>query len=818
MLEFFRKHQKYFFAVISVVIITSFSFFGTYDTLAGNAIHDQVAFKAVDGTNIKRGELDSMVHFIGTDNDDKRFFGGAWGPNFLNDGVIKKDFLNTGLAEILVAAYPEPILRDLEPRLEKEKRFTLYTHPQAKFLSTEEAWAYFIPNMKSYFDVMRGSKNPVSNNAFTARVGLFLSERRFPPQMLKQILRYQEKQYSWLAPDQNLDYIDLSLFGYHTTEDWFGPRFMRLIAEFIINGSKLAQEKGYQVSKTEALADLMRNSEASYQQNLKNPNLGVTNSSEYFNEQLRLLGMDQTQAVKIWQQVLLFRRLFQDVGNSVLVDNLMPQKFYAFAKETVSGDLYSLPVELQLADYRSLQKFETYLYATAKRGRVDKMSDKELLAVPTSFLSLEEVKKKYPELIQKQYDLRVAHASKSALYPKVGLKDTWNWEVEDANWARLKKEFPTLGVKKGDTRDERFAALDSLDDRTRGRVDAIARSAIVDSHPEWLQKALEAAPEKQMLVGISTRGGDFFVKGLENRDELIRLLDNAPLINQTKEQSSATKQAASALAQFSGDNINYYRITVVERKPEEKILTYAQADEAGVLDQLLDKQLEAQYAKIREVNPAQYRQEDGSWKALDEVKDRVADSYFEKLIKAIQADYIATSGDKTVATTTMTGDRAASLRFYAHARDLRTKLQQGAPDAAEQIIEVQPLSKEDEPLVKAIDEQLKLEKVPYKADRSTLNDSLDIGELIALAPNAWSAVRAPVNGELSFMQVKSKGNGDGSAAIVQKTSDMHRLLSNDAQRNYMHGVVRILKDKNAISLDYMESSEEEMGPEELKTE
>ena len=72
-------------------------------------------------------------------------------------------------------------------------------------------------------------------------------------------MRYQEKQYNWLTPNPNLNQTDLSLFGYHTAEDWFGTHFTRLLSEFIINAAILAETQGYEVSKAEALADLVRN-------------------------------------------------------------------------------------------------------------------------------------------------------------------------------------------------------------------------------------------------------------------------------------------------------------------------------------------------------------------------------------------------------------------------------------------------------------------------------------------------------------------------------------------------------------------------------
>ena len=293
MLEFFRKYQRYFFLIITVVIIISFSFFGTYNTITSNPIHEQIAFKAVDGTEVTRAELEEMAIFLGTDKQDKLLFGGLWGPNFLNDGVVKNDILATGLAAILTEQYANDIQPDLYTRLEKEKRYALYVHPEAKFLNVESAWGYFAPSLKGSFDELRHSNNPISPEALNARINLYLGEKKFPAPLLRQVLRYQEKQYSWLTPDINLDRTDLSLFGYHTVEDWFGPKFMRIIAEFIINSAKIAEQKGYEVSKAETLADLRRNAEISFKENANNPNLGVANSNEYYNEQLRRLGMDQ---------------------------------------------------------------------------------------------------------------------------------------------------------------------------------------------------------------------------------------------------------------------------------------------------------------------------------------------------------------------------------------------------------------------------------------------------------------------------------------------------------------------------------------------
>ncbi len=667
MLEFFRRYQRYFFLVITVVIIISFSFFGTYSTLGSDQWRERIAFKAVDGSDVTQMELDEMAVFLGSDNEDKLLFGGAWGPNFLNDGVIRKDLLETGIAEILINAYIQDLAEDLQPKMEKEKRYSLYVHPQAKFLSVANAWNYFAPEMKANFDALRQVTDLKDPKAMKARIKLFLGEKKVPPTTMKQLLKYQQQQYNWLPQDPNLDRADLSLFGYHTLEDWFGAHFVRLACQFIINTAKIAEERGYQVSKAEVLADLMRNTDISYQQNRNKPNIGVANPSEYLREQLRIMRMDQTRAIKIWQQVLLFRRYFHDVGNAALVDTLPFQRFNDFTKEARELDVYRLPAAMRFGNYAALQKFEVYLKAISNRSK----EGKALLKLPTKTLSATEVSKQYPELVERKYKLDVAELDKRNLQANISLKETWAWELDEANWKTLQNKFPELGVKAAKTRDERLSALDALDTTTRGRVDAYTRSAIVDSHPEWIQKGLDEAKPKTIVVGLRAQGGRPPFAGLEGhadkQKELIDLLD----------------KAQEPLKQYSADGQTFYRITVVERAPQQEVLTFEEASRDGTLDQLRNKFLEKAYADTREKSPLLYQNVDGSWKEFAKVKDLVAETYFADILKAIQDDRQAQ--DKEKKQTKTSHDEDASWRFHAYAREAEAYLKKNPKETARYI-------------------------------------------------------------------------------------------------------------------------------------
>jgi GcvH upstream region-like protein len=799
MLDFFRTYQRYFFLVITVVVIISFSFFGTYSTLGSNQWREQIAFKAVNGKEITRSDVDEMALFLATDSEDKMLYGGQWGLNFLNDGVIRNDFLAIGLGQELAMAYQEDLNIDIDKRLAKEKKYVLYTHPQARFLGIENVWNYFSPEMNVHFNALQTAKNGLSEEAFNHRVKLYLGERKIPASTLRNILRYQERQYNWLNPDDKLNQLDLSLFGYHTLEDWFGPYFTRLISEFIINAAILAEAQGYSVSKAEALTDLVRNTQLSYQQNLKNPNLGVTSPEEYLNEQLRLLNMDQARAIKIWRQVLLFRRYFQDAGSTALVDNFASQHLQQFANQNMTIDLYRLPPSMRLTNYDDMQKFEIYAQAVAKQDK------KDPLALPEQFLAVADVAKVYPELVKKNYELEVAQVNQKTLQAKIGLRELWNWEVDEKNWPLLSKQFPSLGVTKGNTREERFEAIDNLDPTTRTIVDVFAKQAIIKAHPEWVDEALNEAKPEKMIIGLREKGGKIPFSGLEQKEKrknFIHLLDQAV---------AGLVSADSPLYHFSADNQTYYRITVLNRANGPEIVSFDEARSDGTLDEVRDRVLEKYYVAIREQNPLLYQKENKEWEPFKTVRDAVANQFFAKVLSALEPIQKSLTPDQDKKS--WSKDQASSLRFYTYLNKIREQLIKDPAQADQRI------KKEGAEEGNLHPDQWKIEKTTVTFNRQNHDATIDVAEAFDLNSEAWAPLKTPVNGDLSFYQVKNleaqTGSTDGS---LQKAREAQLLLGAEAQRLLMQQVLKELKAKNALSLAYLQTPSDipSDGPETLE--
>lgn len=786
MLSFMRKHQKYFYVLITFVIVISFSFFGTYSTIAGNSIHEQVAFTTVDGQPIKRSELEEMALFIGTDSEDKILFGGGWGANFLNDGVIRRDFLETGLAQILMESYSDQLQVDMQSRFAKELRFKPYIHPNAKYVSSRSAWTYFAPSILTNLQKLQQAENPLASEALQARINLYLAERSFPAPFLRQILRYQE-QNSSVPHDDSMDYQDLSLFGYHTSEDWFGSRFNHLIAEFIFNAAALAEEKGYHVSKEEALAELLLNAQRSFQENKKSPQMGVANSSEYFDQQLVRMRLDRTKATKLWQKVLLFRRLFDDVGQSVFVDTYNYQTFNRFANQQVNGELYRLPSALRFSDFKTLQRFETYLDAVSKRNK----EDKNILLMPKTLLTVQEIAKRNPELVYKQYKLEVGSVNKKNLQARVTAKETLAWEIDNANWSAIKKQFPELGLKKADTKEQRLEAIDQLDGETRSRMDRYAREMIVAAHPEWIEKALSETTKEVQTVNLSLKGSQPLFVGLEKGEELMKLLDKAEI-----------NQEQASLQKLSFDQQNFYQVRVIERSPELALLTFQEANRSQLLDDLTDQALDMHYVQIRSQDSETYQNSDKSWKPLSQVRNQVALSYFDKVLKAIKADL--TQRDEKYKQ--LDGERLAAYRFAVPSDDLNKQLQKNPALANTLTVSAEtPINSSN---------QFKWVKSDLRLSQKSEQGLADSSSLFKQEPNSWSSVQLAANGDVYFAFVKEKGQEQESKAMLHDQIVRARImLGSEAMEHYLRSILPLLKEKNAISFEYLHRDDTSLEPE-----
>jgi GcvH upstream region-like protein len=781
MLNFLRKHQRIFFVVITAAIVVSFCFFGTYSTLGrAEEIPDKEIVRGVCGTSIMHQELSALCHLIETSPFDRTSWEKGTMPNFLNDGVIEKDFLASGLAMMLAKRYFDELKSDLDLRAKKIYQFRPYIHPRAPQISAESAWARFSPTLLEHYRQLKGKSDQSTIEMLSLMSQLYLDQASLPPDMLKQVLIMQQNQMG-VQPDPVLANSNLVLFGFKSMEDWFGPRFVLLVGQFILNAAQIAEENGYDVKIEEIRADLFQNIYLGYQQISRNKDLTGEEADQYYQVKMRSLGLDERMLISAWKKVMLFRRIFDDGSGSVLIDRLAYQQFDQFAKENVRVALYQLPHSLQLADFRSMLKFQIYLEAIA----ADPSRLRSDLRLPIQSASLEQIEKRTPELVERQMEIEWSGVSKAELCKSISVKETWEWETANAHWELLKANFPELNSTTAGSAHERLLVLEKLDKKLRVKVDQFSRTKMVEEQPDKIKFALETAPIKTSTVGLRMKGAVLPFAGIKDGDnsELIALLEKVALKNEVP--NSANEQ----LNYYTPDTEHYYHIQVIRREDDKKIFTFDEAAKDGTLDKLLDKRLEESYPEVRKRNPHYFQQTSGQWKPFKEVKDQIGKYLFADLLKSIEDNYRAHFGVLPGKEGDLPLAFYSNARLLPHMREIQSQLQSN-PEDTSWITDAERKST-------GLSSQWLIEKTEKVMERCT-EVPFSKEEMFTLSPQHWSPVKIGERGALTFYFVQEKGTS--SIPPLGTIEQGHQILSFDAKRDMMLQILQRIHHKKAIDL------------------
>ncbi len=782
MFHFFRRYERAFFIVITAMIIISFSFFGTFNAFTSKPVTDSVAFYAVDGSKVYQSELNEMMTFLNSDLQDQLYSPYQVKGNGLNDGIISKDILESGIGKIIFPSLIENDKEFWQAKFEKEKRFEPYIHPDAQFVSTLHVWTYFAPDLKKQYEIFKNQKEYASQEAIQARINLYLQERAFPSFYLKQLMGYLQNQYSWLSKDEDLDYKDLSLFGYHSVQDWFGKQFLEAVSAYIINTAKIAEQKGYVVTKEEALASLYSLAENGFEQNQKNPNFPIQNVSDYYKEQLLRLGMDQAHVVHVWKQIMLFHRYLKDNAESVLVDGLAWKDFIHYANEYAKIELFQLPKILNFQSPSAMEQFQIYLQAIRK--------DKEnsSLLMPKSILSPADVKKSYPELIQKEYTLRFAVVDKDMLKNRATMKDTWGWQLEENNFKKLQEHFSEIKNAKCTTTQAREKCLDSLDLETRARIDQYSRLCIVNEHPEWISEELQEAPIKEEKV--------FVRKGC--------ILENLPGIHDMQKFLLALDSSQNELQKYTQDFRHYYKIEILDRSKPEEIVSFSKAFHDKTLTQLHDKLLQEAYIRIRSLHPQKFLDEKGEWISFESAKDSVSSIYFADFYDALDKliEDVKSKLPKFTDWTSKEKSRQA-VRMFPYMEYIQNDIV-CYPDRLPSFLQPESTSENVDPM----QDQWKLERRQIEVVRGNDENSIPFATCEKVEEGNTSNIFDFPEYGLSFFKVIAKGVQDNEDLLRSKVSEEKQILAKEALYQLANHIFEEIQAKNALPFTKQMKEEE----------
>jgi len=596
MLQFFRKYQRVFFLIVTFVIIISFSFFGTQLNPPTKEVKDKKISQTIYGKPVTYRQVQLLSNFLDSKWDDKT------NPNLFNNDVLINDIFKPGYAEKLVVTYFDRLKEELAKRFLKTKNFKLYVHPKHDFLSVENIWNQFFPKMKE--DYSKFLKNDeFSVDAFKDFANLFVDESSFPPYLLQSIILNTERKQSWIEPDLSLPHKNLALFGFRSPSEWFGKPFLELVAQFILNASGQANEKGYKISYEEAKIDLHKNLINSLK---KRKEFDEKTVGSFLAYQLNRLNMTEIEAVNLWSHVLSFRKYFQSVSDSLILDlEIWPFKI---TKSSITS--YELP------DYL---KFNTFIDALKLDLYISAVSDKEPLTneldLPQSYLSTIDVKEAYPELVESKFKLAVKEISAEKLKSKIAVKNIWQWQLKDENWAKLKDKFSFMNMDIA-TQDARFEKIKELSSDKQNLIDDFAREEIIKEDANLLVDSFNSVSEKEMLIGISKNRLTNDLLGIDSPDNLKSFFLSC-------EHEGFSKP-------YSDNNRAYYQFKILEGNGEDEIMTFERAVQTKSIDIALEKFLEKKYPTIRKSDPSRFKDSEGNFKPFNQVIDDVGFAVFQK--------------------------------------------------------------------------------------------------------------------------------------------------------------------------------------------
>lgn len=541
MLDFFRKYQKYIFLVTTVAIVLSFVFFGAA----------QVIFPVFFSKGPKeKSYLAQMQDFLDTEQwmISRKIFA----ANFLNDGVISKEILDCPIGNLLAKRFEERFHNDFADRFEKEKKYRTYVHPFLPSLSAEGLWAIFAPDLP-----LKLKAHVEGKNAFETRSALFLAQKQFPPAFLSQIVRYQEQKSQKYDP--KLFKEDIYLFGYHSLSDWFGPEYVELCARLIIESANMARKQGMKVTQEELRVDLVARAEEVFRALKDKIDLPVQDGYGLFQLYLSQTALSEERALKIWEDVTLFRRLFHSVGDAALNDTLGFSDFYSYAYESALVEVVQVPRLHLLQSNEDLKKLETYFALCGERRS-------SVLDIPLNYAPLHVVEAQAPDFVGRRYCVDYAVVSKSALEARVGLRQMVEWECDAKNWPLLQGAFSFLLQKSPS-----LETLESLNEKERKLVDGFACRQIAAGHSEWLEEALLEKELVETDLFLSEKG-KCPLAGVTSPGQLMAILDQE-----------------DEILSYTQDGAHFYRFRVIRRGESKEILSYKEAAEQKLIEPYFNK-------------------------------------------------------------------------------------------------------------------------------------------------------------------------------------------------------------------------------------
>ncbi|RDB31354.1 hypothetical protein [Candidatus Similichlamydia laticola] len=598
--RFGKSLEKIVLGFVLVVLVLGFFFSGSSSVFSSHGETSEV-------------QVGQKTYFPGFFKAFKRVISleGTFGYA-LNDRVIAKDFFRSGLADVLFESDRSIIYDQMVSNIEKEKKWRPYRSPVLDEISLEGIWRHSAPNLSERWEEFRNiclvseSEQVSPDQFFKRKADLYVAQSFFTDEDFRCFLSEKMK-YETDAEvlQKHLDENNLHFFGYVTSGEWFGDHFVDLVARCILRGAEAARREGIVVTLEESKADLW--ARATLMANRFTNEEQKVEAKSIFQSFSTFSGLSHARLIELWSEVMLFRKLIARHTSPIVLDSTLFQQVGQFATEGHRVVRYAIEPGIFLRVPE--QQFLFHLYCS----KIDP-DWFEHDSLPKRFLSVEEVKKDYPELIGFHCKARYRILRQDALTQVSPLKELWTWQISDEHWDFVLEQAPQLHKMYGPRLDRLF----SLDDRERVGLDLACLAEMIKEDPSMVERFLEECSEDSLHnleLGLCHPESPFNFLG-EKKEEFFALVEQA---------LAGDQEARQKLKSFSPDGKNFVRIDPEERG-EDYILTFSQARTGGALETIKKRELTA-YMKKRRIKSME-KAEASYWKRV--FKDVPSEDIYKK--------------------------------------------------------------------------------------------------------------------------------------------------------------------------------------------
>ncbi len=601
MLALLRKYQKSIFIVTTLVVISTFVFYGAVRAGRGMIAHDKslkesVLYQTPQGEKVTDVEIRLMAQFLNEEVDSL-----SQTPiNMFNGEFVSSYLFEAGIGASLAKEFFADIEQPLKIRFQKMQNYRPYVHPAWPMMSAEKIWEIFAPGLSAAYKEFKESQKLDSETLISLQ-RLFVQSKQMPSSFLQQILSTYQNQNPQLSKDPGLYSQDLAMFHAHTLGDWFGKEFLELVSQFVINTASLAKQNGISFTQAEVKASLLQNGIHfihTYGGKEVSANQVETLLEAYcFQKQ-----SSEKELMNIWRQVMLCKA-YLDRGNQIVFEPSFYQEYMKDTAKRLKVSLYQMPREFQIRNSEDYARVESYLSALFPT-RVFTEGQ-----WPTSLNSIQQIKDIAPELVYRKVVLNISEVTLDEAKSQISLKQLWDYETSDEGWKKVLALAPV--AKEVHSKGDRFAFIKSLPADKKHEIDDVCKMEMVQNRPEVLNHLLSQKQMQEKSFIIPYSATKLPIKGFASSEELFEFCLSL------KEPTVISK-----------DPFHLYNLSLVSIGQDE-VMTFAEALNEGTIDALVERNLISFFDQHKHKHASLKNAE------FDEVKAQIAELKYPPA-KAVQ--------------------------------------------------------------------------------------------------------------------------------------------------------------------------------------